>query len=63
MNTFQLGSRVKFKYRGSPPYTGSEMTGEVVLIDGDKIGVYRDDPWRHADAVVTWIKNSEATNE
>jgi len=63
MNTFQLGTRVKFKYWGVPPYTGSEMTGEVVMIDGDQIGIYPDEPWRHADMVVTWVKNEKASHE
>lgn len=57
MSKFNLGDRVKFVYHGEPPFKGQTIHGEVALIDektGD-IGVYRDEQWRHADAVVTWV--------
>ena len=64
MSKFKLGDRVKFTYLGEEPFTGKEISGEVVLMNGShRVGVYRDPKWRHADAVVTWVPEDELKAE
>jgi hypothetical protein len=61
--TPKLGERVSFLYNGPQPFAGERISGEVVLVttDGSMSGIYRDEPWRHADAVVTWVPTLEIT--
>lgn len=57
---FQLGQRVAFTAQEHDPFAGQRIEGEVVMMSPDAIAVYRDEPWRTADAVFTWMPASHA---
>ena len=57
-NPVTMGDRVRFKYKGVEPFTGEYITGEVIseeVADDEQVLIYRDEPWRHADAMCTSV--------